>query len=251
MLARKESVGPVAIEKGLPFHARGEDDISGKVPGFVAESIADPSAHGGSAHPRVAGVEETHRRVVIENLAVQGADDGEFIRHLAEVGEETGDQGSALAVGSKGKGGSFEPRRLHLVDHGEMNVLDQGRRDGLTLAFGQLWFGIEGVHVRGAPRHEEIDDSFRPGREVSGRPEHGVEERSQGGHADSRGALLKEMPSGEPLVGGMVGGFHEEGYSLVMVSSRFSKTCASRVQVDKVLVEGEAPLGEALACGWK
>ena len=71
-----------------------EHDKGRQVVGLGADSVAEPGAHAGAAGDAAAAVHEELRRGVVEEIRVDGLDDGDVVDDLCEVGEPVGELGA-------------------------------------------------------------------------------------------------------------------------------------------------------------
>ena len=107
------------------------------------------------------------RGVMVDLFGPHRADDAEVVRVCADVGEEVTDFDASLAVFlivDEGAAGlKYRPLQLR-----ELLSLGEGFGEGLAVELLECWLPVEGLEVRGAARHTEIDDAFRLHGEVRG-----------------------------------------------------------------------------------
>ena len=131
-----------------------EDDVAGQVFVGAAEAVADPGAGAGMSEEGEAGVYGEVPLGVFVDGAGHGADDGEVVGAMAQVGEEAADVEAALAMLLE-----FEGAGEDFAVVVELGAFDFDGH-GLTGFFFEAWFGVEGVNVRDAAGHVAEDDVF-------------------------------------------------------------------------------------------
>ena len=151
----KEGVGVVARSA---FAGGGHDgDKAGEVFIFRAESVSDPASHRRADEIGGAGVEEESRRAVGHSLGVHGVDEAKVIDVLGNVRKEAADPTTGLAVLFEIPEGLKE---LALALFSKGVFADADEVEGLSVAFDEFGFVVEGIDMAGAPGHEEEDDAL-------------------------------------------------------------------------------------------
>ena len=181
-------------EAGLPVFAvldritaGAHGDEAGEVLIFRAESVGDPGAEAGSALDGVTAVHEHEGWLVIRDVGLHGADDGEVVGAAGDVGENVADLEAALAVRrefeGRGKG------RACLAFGAEV-----GGGQGLAGKTGEGGLGVKGVHMRRAAVEEKVDDAFGFRSEVRRARGEGIGVGCEGG--GGRGVCVGEERGG-------------------------------------------------------
>ena len=151
----KEGVGVVARSA---FAGGGHDgDKAREVFVFGAESVSDPASHRRADEIGGAGVEKESRRTVGHSLGVHGVDEAKVIDVLGNVRKEAADPTPGLAVLFEIPEGLKE---LALALFSEGVFADADEVEGLSVAFDEFGFVVEGIDMAGAARHEEEDDAL-------------------------------------------------------------------------------------------
>lgn len=151
----KEGVGVVARSA---FAGGGHDgDKAREVFVFGAESVSDPASHRRADEIGGAGVEKESRRTVGHSLGVHGVDEAKVIDVLGNVRKEAADPTTGLAVLFEIPEGLKE---LALALFSEGVFADADEVEGLSVAFDEFGFVVEGIDMAGAPGHEEEDDAL-------------------------------------------------------------------------------------------
>ena len=153
----------VPLRAGL----RDQDDESGQVPVLGSQSVAEPGAHAGPTRLLKPGLDEGHRRVVIDGVGVHGLDDGNVINDLSVVREQVADQRARLAVPAKLEQGGRDRQRVLPRGH-PRNALSHANRSGKfrTHQIRQLRFVVEQIDLGGSTRLVKENHPLRPGRKV-------------------------------------------------------------------------------------
>ena len=122
---------------------------TGEVLVFRPHPVGDPGADTRAGQARIAAVHQKKRRLVIGDLGMHRANHAKIIGMRPDAWKKLGDSESALAIFFKGK------RRLH--GHASGSLGPEFERDFLAVVFRQFGLGVEGVHLRGATVHKEMN----------------------------------------------------------------------------------------------
>ncbi len=101
----QKSAAPESGVERLPAIAvTGEHhDKTGQVFVITAQAVAKPGAHAGPSRLLRAGLEEGHRRVVVDGIRMHGLDEAKLIHHFGRVGQQFAHPHAAFAVARKVK----------------------------------------------------------------------------------------------------------------------------------------------------
>ncbi len=159
--AGEEAGAPVDDAAGREAAGIGEDDEGGQVLAFAAESVGDPGAHAGEAGQGVPGVHEEATGPVEGGGAFHGVDEGEVVDAPRQPGKEVADPASGFAVPAEGPLAG-----VAVAGFGGEELQFPIGVEGLSGAFLELGFVIEGVDVAPPARAENLDDALRPRGEM-------------------------------------------------------------------------------------
>ena len=121
-----------------------------------AEAVGEPRAERWAADLGVAGVHHQHRRLVVRDVGVHGADEADVVGAAADVRKQLAHLHAALAVLLE------RERRLEQAPGLPFGRdVPAGQRLPVVLVEHRL--GVEAVDLRQAAVHEQEDDVLRPG----------------------------------------------------------------------------------------
>ncbi len=225
VLGREEARGPEVLVERLVAGARDvlrdHHDEAGQVAVGGAETVERPGSEARAAGVLVAGLEEGHRRRVVDQVGVQRLHDAQLVGDARGVRQELREPGAGLAVAREGELGGAELLRLARGHRGHALAHAHGVGDQLAAARDQTGLEVEEVDLRGRAGLREQDHAFRARREVQHRGGARVgearlaQQQGQRGAADSRRGATEELSTG----GGEV-----HRHSRESVSSRFRIT---------------------------
>ena len=124
----------------------GEHDVTGQVAGLVAQAVVDPRSHRRQAEGAATALHHQLAGVVVELFGIHRADQQQVVGTAADVWQEVGELGAALAVGPKGSLGAHQSHRV-LLDEGEADVLELFVGHRLPVQLVELRLGVEEVQV--------------------------------------------------------------------------------------------------------
>ena len=160
--AREERLGG---DLGRKF--RREHDERGQVVALAAEAVGEPGTEARFAGDFATGHQKRARRIVVDRVGVDGADDGDVVDDLGGPREQFADPGAVLAVL-----GELEERGCD----GEFGLAARHRGDALALAdrFRQVLLKtrlegglvVERVELRRPAVHVQINDTLRGRRKM-------------------------------------------------------------------------------------
>ncbi len=153
-----EAAAPAALAAAGLGAGGDEGDEAGQVLVFGAEPVGGPGAHGGSALPDVAGVEQQLGGGVVELIGLHRVDEAHLIGDLVEVGAGVGHPESTLAVLFESAGAAHELG--HAGGEGKGATSQKGIGAGLIGVFLESGFVVEDVQVGRTAGHAEIDDAL-------------------------------------------------------------------------------------------
>ena len=199
VLAGQESRRPLPRGDRLRIAAAhaGEDDESGQVLAFAAETVEHPGTHRRTAADRRPGVHERVRRVMVDLLGNQRAHHGDIVGHLGVPRQVIADVQSVFAMLAEldERPEALELFALKLRD-GLPGRIGVGHR--LAVKLRQFGFGVEGFEMGRSAGHAEKNDSLDAGRsDRMGMGEHTLvgKQRGERGAAQSDSAGRQERPS--------------------------------------------------------
>ena len=173
----QEPRAPQSLVERLPALVLGDQHAElGEVRVPAAESVAEPGTHRGPPRALRAGLDEGHRRVVVDRLGGERADDAELVHDLRRLGQELADPGPALAVLGEGELAACEREaRLVAAHPGQPLTLAHAVGELLAVALLEDGLVVEEVDLGGASALEEVDDPLGLRRVVqAAREERGV-----------------------------------------------------------------------------
>ena len=144
---------------------RGQDDETRQVVALAAEPVGEPGPHRRPAGDARPGVHEGVRGVVVDRLGDHRADDADLVGDGGDVGEDRADLLAAGPVASERVLGR-EADELLALELGDRHALRERLGHRLAVHPGELGLGVEGLQVRGAAGHVEVDDPLGPGGQM-------------------------------------------------------------------------------------
>ncbi len=136
---------------------RAQHDVAGQVLVVGPQTVGQPGPERRPADLGMAGVHHEHRRLMIRDVRVDGADEADVVGARADVREQFAHVHSALAV-------LLERERRAQQRTGLAFGGDAAAGQRLPVILVEHRLGIEAVHLRQPAVHEQEDDVFRFGR---------------------------------------------------------------------------------------
>src|SRR5579864_1184951 len=140
---------------------RREADEPGQVAILGSEPVERPGPEAGPIEHAIARVQPQTRWPVRDFVSTaHGADNAHVVDHRSQLRKQVAYRYAALAI------------RLELPGRGQQIAgwreleFRLGKRQRLTVAFGQFWFRIERIDMRYAAVQEKENDALRPGGKV-------------------------------------------------------------------------------------
>ncbi len=173
-----------------------------------AQPVSDPRAHRWTSRLICAGVHHQARRFVIRNFGIHRPHPADVVGDFAQVRPQFAQIHSALAVLFEREG------RFHQLA-GTTLGFDIAAGQGMAVVFFERGLGIEAIHRRATPVHEQKDDAFdalrvvqMPGHDAAiGRRNSGARQRPSQ-HSRERHHAESIADAAESLAAsGRVGGF--------------------------------------------
>ena len=171
MLAWQPATAPEArVKRLITFAFRNEHHERGQVLVVASETVVNPRADAGPAGKLRAGLQERDRGIVVDGLGVERPHDAKVVHHSGGVRKKFIDPGARFAVLGELEDRTRE-RKNRLVGRHAREALTQANRIGqrLAVALVQQRLVVEGLQLRGAAGHEQVDDPLRLWRELRGR----------------------------------------------------------------------------------
>ena len=195
--------------------------VGGQVLILGSQPVGDPGAHRGTGGDRASRLHEEDGGLVVEVGPVHGADQGDIVHAVRQMGHQLRQLHARLSVPGEAVGRGQQSSRLG----GRGDVGGQvavGYRAGI---FPEQRLGVEQVHLAGTPVHEQVDDGPGPGIEMgSPRPQvvalaagsqQGIggeqllaQDGGQGGAVEQRPRAGEPLPPGKPGAAGWGCLFH-------------------------------------------
>jgi hypothetical protein len=203
VLGRQESTPPQPrVERLVHLPRRDEDDERGQVLVVAAEPVVHPRAHARTPRDLRARLQERDRGIVVDRLRVHRPDNTEVVDDAGGVREEVGDPRAVLPVLAEAEDRSRE-RDGRLVPRHARQPLPLAHRVGQLLAVARVQHRlvVERLDLRGATRHEEVNDPLRPGGMVQLSAQHTTASRGVGlTRREQRGGVdeARERDTTEP-----------------------------------------------------
>ena len=178
---------------------RGQHDEPREILVLAPETIGHPGSHRWPARDGRPGVHEGVRGIVVDRFGHHRADNADLVGDGGDVGEDRADLLAARAAASERMLGR-EADELLALELGDGHALGERLGHGLAMHPGQVGLRVQGLQVRRAAGHVEIDDPLGLGGQVermddarpsvalrgrhAGLQQLGVEQRSQRQRAD-------------------------------------------------------------------
>ncbi len=169
MNAGKKSGFP-KVRPGTGSVAGEENDVSGEILRFTAESVGTPGSDRGIALAIESGVKDELSRAMIELGRVDRLHQTKIVGDTTEVREQFGKCETALAVLGKLIGRAKELRMT--AEEGEAFPFEEFLRRKLAIVLPEDRLLIKQIELRGSPRHVEKNDTLRLRRDRPKRLRH-------------------------------------------------------------------------------